>query len=159
MIKQNSVASIHYSVSTTEGVEIDSSRSGEPLEYIQGLGFLVPGLEQALNGKPAGEQFSVTVEATEAYGARNDNLIQAVPKEMFAGMELAVGMSFRATTDEGEQSVIVIDVSDDEVIVDGNHPLAGVDLVFVVEVLAVRDATELELSDGRVHKPGCCDRC
>ena len=73
---------------------------------------------------------------------------------MFQDMEVEVGMTFRATTDDGEQSVIVIDVSDDDIVVDGNHPLAGINLHFDVEVLAVREASEEEKAHGHVHGPG-----
>ncbi|MDM7859748.1 peptidylprolyl isomerase [Alteromonas sp. ASW11-36] len=156
MIKPNSVVTIHYSVSNTESVEIDSSRGGQPLEFLYGHGFLVPGLEEALAGKQANDTFTVTVPAEKAYGIRHDNLVQAVPKNMFEGMDVEVGMSFRATTDDGDQSVIIIDVTDDEVVVDGNHPLAGVDLVFDVEVIALRDATAEEIDHGHVHTAGGC---
>ena len=75
---------------------------------------------------------------------------------MFEGMDVEVGMSFRATTPEGEQSVIIIETSDDEVVVDGNHPLAGIPLTFDVEVVDVRDATAEELEHGHAHAPGGC---
>ncbi|WP_100643304.1 FKBP-type peptidyl-prolyl cis-trans isomerase [Alteromonas facilis] len=156
MIEKNSVVKMHYTVSTTEAVEIDSSRSGEPLEFLYGHGFLVVGLEEALAGKQQGDTFEITVAPEKAYGERHDNLVQAVPKNMFEGMDVSVGMSFRATTDHGDQSVIVIDVTDDEVVVDGNHPLAGVTLNFDVEVVGVREATSEEIAHGHVHTAGGC---
>ena len=76
---------------------------------------------------------------------------------MFEGMDPQVGMQFRATTEGGEQSVIIIDVSDDHVVVDGNHPLAGHALAFEVEIVSVREATETELEHGHVHSGGACD--
>ena len=82
--------------------------------------------------------------------------MQAVAAEMFAGMGVQPGMSFRATTDTGDQSVIILDVTEDEVIVDGNHPLAGMDLTFDVEIINVRDATADELAHGHVHGAGGC---
>ncbi len=82
--------------------------------------------------------------------------MQAVSLDLFDGMDVQPGMSFRATTDDGEQSVVVLDVTDDEVIVDGNHPLAGMDLTFDVEIVEVREATADELSHGHVHGPGGC---
>ena len=156
MIQENSVVTMHYSVSTADGVEIDSSRDGKPLVFMHGQGYLVQGLEEAVVGKSAGDTFKTEIEAQKAYGERYDNLIQAVPKSMFDGMEVTVGMSFRATTDDGEQSVIVIDVTEDEIVVDGNHPLAGVDLTFDVEILEVRSASEKEIAEGRVCETGCC---
>lgn len=156
MIKDNSVVTMHYTVSTGDSVEIDSSRNGKPLVFLYGRGFLVAGLEEALLGKKVGSTFDVTVEPEKAYGERFDNLVQAVPKSMFEGMDVEVGLSFRATTDDGEQSVMIIDVTDDEVIVDGNHPLAGVELTFDVEILELRDATEEEIAHGHVHGEGGC---
>lgn len=156
MIQKNHVVTMHYTVSTNESVEIDSSKNGKPLVFLHGYGHLVPGLEDALTDKKSGDSFTAEVSAEKAYGERFDNLVQAVPKNMFEGMDVEVGMSFRATTDDGEQSVIIIDVTDDEIIVDGNHPLAGVDLTFEVEIIDVRDATDDEISHGHVHGDGGC---
>jgi FKBP-type peptidyl-prolyl cis-trans isomerase SlyD len=92
------------------------------------------------------------VPAADAYGDRHDELTQAVPRNLFEGMDVQVGMRFRAAGPDGrEQSVIVLDVTEDEVVVDGNHPLSGIDLTFDVEVVLVRDATEEELAHGHVH--------
>lgn len=154
-VAKDKVVVLHYSVHSQETL-LDSSLDGEPLQIIQGHDHLIPGLEAALEGKSKGDTFSADIEADQAYGPRHENLMQAVPMEMFEGMDVQPGMSFRATTDNGEQSVIVLDVTDDEVIVDGNHPLAGMDLQFDVEILEVRDATEAELEHGHVHGPGGC---
>lgn len=156
MIEKNNVVTMHYTVSTADAVEIDSSRKGDPLEFLYGNGFLVAGLEEALLGKQQGDTFEITLAPEKAYGERFDNLVQAVPKSMFEGMDVEVGMSFRATTDHGDQSVMIIDVTDDEVIVDGNHPLAGVELHFDVEVVKVREATSEEIAHGHVHSAGGC---
>ncbi|MFD2168017.1 peptidylprolyl isomerase [Thalassotalea euphylliae] len=158
-IANNSVVKLHYAVSDSEGTTIDSSYDHEPLEIIQGTGYLIPGLEKALEGREAGETFEVDVSAADAYGERFDEYVQTVPKELMQGVEdLEVGTQLRATTDEGEQTVIVIDVNDTEITVDGNHPLAGIDLHFDVELLAVREATAEELEHGHVHKESsCCD--
>lgn len=150
-IKANSVASIHFSVSTEDGTQIDSTFDNDPLLFMHGQQYLIKGLEDELLGKSAGDRFSLTVEPELAYGERHEQLVQLVPKTMFEGMELEVGMTFRATTDDGEQSVIVIDITDDEVVVDGNHPLSGMTLIFEVEVLEVRDATTEELNHGHPH--------
>ena len=110
---------------------------------------LIPGLEKALEGKTAGEELSAEIPAADAYGERHDGLIQTVPRNLFGDQEVNPGMQFRASTDNGEQSVMIIEVTDTEVTVDGNHPLAGVDLSFEVKVVDVRDATAEELS----HRP------
>ncbi|WDE06360.1 peptidylprolyl isomerase [Thalassomonas viridans] len=156
-ISNNKVVVMHYAVSDSEGTLIDSSYDHQPLAVIHGTGYLIPGLEAALEDHQAGDKFEVAVSADQAYGERNDNFVQNVPKAMFEGIEdLDVGTQLRATTDDGEQTVIVIDISDDEITVDGNHPLAGIDLNFDVEILEVRDATEEELSHGHVHGEGGC---
>ncbi|GGA67637.1 peptidyl-prolyl cis-trans isomerase [Neiella marina] len=154
-VAQDKVVVIHYSVHAQDTL-LDSSLDGEPLRIICGHQQLIEGLETALIGHQAGDTFSVEVEADKAYGHRHENLMQAVPLDMFGDVEVKPGMQFRATTDDGEQSVIVLDITDDEVIVDGNHPLAGMDLTFDVEILEVRDATAEELSHGHVHSHGSC---
>lgn len=156
-ITDNKVVVLHYAVSDSEDTLIDSSYDHSPLSIIQGTGYLIPGLESALVDHVAGDKFEVEVSAEQAYGQRFDDYVQTVPKAMFAEIEdLEVGTQLRATTDEGEQTVIVIDVQEDEITVDGNHPLAGIDLKFDVEILEVRDATEDELAHGHVHGEGGC---
>ncbi|WP_077340209.1 FKBP-type peptidyl-prolyl cis-trans isomerase [Pseudocolwellia agarivorans] len=156
-ITANKVAVIHYAVSNGEDTLIDSSYDHEPLSIIHGTGYLIPGLENALEGHEVGDKFEVTVSPEEGYGERFDDYVQTVPKEMFAEIDdLEVGAQLRATTDDGEQTVIVVDMTDDTITVDGNHPLAGIELKFEVEVLEVRDATEDELTHGHVHGEGGC---
>jgi FKBP-type peptidyl-prolyl cis-trans isomerase SlyD len=156
-ISENKVVVLHYAVSDSEGTLIDSSYDHSPLSIIQGTGYLIPGLEEALLHHKAGDKFEVDVPADQAYGQRHDEYVQTVPKELFGGVEdLEVGAQLRAETDEGEQTVIVIDITDEGITVDGNHPLSGIDLSFDVEVLEVRDATEEELTHGHVHGEGGC---
>ena len=156
-ISANKVVVLHYAVSDNEDTLIDSSYDHSPLAVIQGTGYLIPGLEDALTDHVAGDKFEVEVAANQAYGQRHDGYVQTVPKDMFGSIDdLAVGAQLRATTDDGEQTVIVIDVTEDEITVDGNHPLAGMDLKFDVEILEVRDATEDELRHGHVHSEDGC---
>lgn len=156
-ISENKVVVLHYAVSDSEDTLIDSSYDHSPLSIIQGTGYLIPGLEKALEGHVKGDKFEVSVDADEAYGPREEGFVQSVPKELFGGIEdLEVGAQLRAETDEGEQTVTVIDITDDEITVDGNHPLAGIDLKFDVEILEVRDATEEEIQHGHVHGEGGC---
>ncbi len=156
-ISENKVVVLHYAVSDSEDTLIDSSYDHKPLSIIHGTGYLIPGLEDALTDHVAGDKFEVAVSAENAYGDRHDEFVQTVPKSMFDSVEdLAVGSQLRATTDDGEQTVIVIDVTDEEITVDGNHPLAGIDLKFEVDILEVRDATEDELTHGHVHGEGGC---
>lgn len=151
-IARNKVVAMHYTVSDTNGNELDSSAGGEPLVLLYGHGSLIPGLENALEGKSTGDKFNATIAAADAYGERYDELVQTVPKSMFDSMEVSVGMRFRASGQDGQQrSVIVLEVTDEEVVVDGNHPLSGLDLTFDVEIVAVRDASEDELAHGHAH--------
>ena len=155
-IENNSVVKMHYSVLDSEGNLIDSSYDNEPLEFIQGSKYLIEGLENALLGKTIGDAFEVDVESKDAYGPRIDGLVQQVGLEMFEGFDVELGMQLRASTDDGEQTVIVIEKTDEHVVVDGNHPLAGIDLKFDVEILEVREATAEEISHGHVHSAGGC---
>jgi len=154
-ISENSVVVMHYSVSDSEDTLIDSSYDDKPVALIQGMGYLMPALENSLLDHQVGDTFEVAVACKEAYGERHDEYVQTVAKELLQGVEnLAVGTQLRATTDDGEQTVIVIDMNDDEVTVDGNHPLSGLDLNFEVEILEVRVATKEELAHGHIHAEG-----
>ncbi|MDX1704885.1 peptidylprolyl isomerase [Pseudidiomarina sp.] len=153
-ISQDKVVGIHYTVKTGEGQVLDQSKEGQPLQFIFGRGMLIKGLEDALAGKSEGDKFVAEIAPADAYGERQEGLIQTVPRSLFGDSEVAPGMQFRASTDQGEQSVMIVDVNDDEVTVDGNHPLAGVPLNFDVEVVEVRDATASELDHGHVHSDG-----
>ena len=156
-ISENKVVVLHYAVSDNDDTLIDSSYDHSPLSIIQGTGYLIPGWESALTDHVVGDKFEVEVSAENAYGDRHDEFVQTVPKSMFESVEdLAVGSQLRATTDDGEQTVFVLDGTDDEITVDGNHPLAGMDLKFDVDILEVRDATEDELQHGHVHGEGGC---
>jgi len=156
-IAKNNVVVMHYAVSDSEGTLIDSSYEDKPMAIIQGTGYLIPGLDDALIGHSAGDTFEVAVACEDAYGERHDDYVQTVPREVLAGVEdLSLGTQLRATTDDGEQTVIVIDVQDDVITVDGNHPLSGLDLSFDVEVIEVREATADELEHGHVHAEGGC---
>ena len=154
-ITKNSVVVMHYAVSDSEGTLIESSYDHKPMAIIQGTGYLIPGLEGALIDHQEGDKFEVAVACDQAYGDRHDEYVQTVPKELLQGVEeLAIGTQLRAATDEGEQTVIVIDITDEAVTVDGNHPLAGIDLSFDVEILEVREATKEELEHGHIHSEG-----
>jgi FKBP-type peptidyl-prolyl cis-trans isomerase SlyD len=154
-IAHEKVVSIHYTLTNKEGTVLDSSSGSDPLAYLHGFGNIIPGLENALEGKATGDKLSVTVEPEQGYGARDERLVQAVPRSAFKGVEeLSPGMQFQAQGPQGTRLVVVTQVADDEVTVDANHPLAGQTLHFDVEVSEVRDATAEELEHGHVHGPG-----
>lgn len=158
MIIQNDFAvTINYKVTNTEGELIDSSEVSGPLTYLHGHRNIIPGLEQALNGKTVGDAIETEVAPADAYGDLNDDLVQRVPKAAFEGVEdIQEGMRFQAQTEQGPVSVVVTAVEDDVIVVDGNHPLAGVTLLFTAEVTGVREATAEELTHGHIHSEGGC---
>ncbi|MBL7845308.1 MAG: peptidylprolyl isomerase [Cyclobacteriaceae bacterium] len=153
-IAKNTVVSIHYTLRDDQGNVLDSSEGKDPLLYIQGIGNLIPGMEEGLEGKLKGDKLDIKVTPEKGYGTRNDSLIQKVPRTAFGDQEVRPGMQFQAQTSNGAQVVTVTEVGLESVTVDGNHPLAGVGLNFAVEVMDVRQATEDELSHGHVHGPG-----
>lgn len=154
-ISDNSVASFHYTLTDSSGQVLDSSEGKEPLTYLHGVGNIIPGLEKELAGKAVGDKLTVAVPAAEAYGERNEEMIQELPASMFTGVEkIEPGMEFHAQTEQGLQVVRVQSVDGDTVTIDGNHPLAGVNLNFEVEITDVREATEEEKDHGHVHGAG-----
>ncbi|CAI2504336.1 hypothetical protein ALQ63_00733 [Serratia plymuthica] len=165
-VAKDLVVSLAYQVRTEDGVLVDESPVSAPLDYLHGHGSLIAGLEKALEGHEAGDRFDVNVGANDAYGNYDENLVQRVPKDVFMGVdELEVGMRFLADTDQGPVPVEITEVDGDHVVVDGNHMLAGQNLNFNVEVVAIREATAEELAHGHVHGEhdhhhehgdGCC---
>ena len=154
-IAKHKVVSINYTLTDHTDTVLDSSAGGDPLVYIHGSGHIIPGLENALNGKVVGDALKVTVPPQEAYGLRDEVLKQTVPRDRFEpGADIHVGMRFQSPTDDGVEIVTVTHLDDQSVTVDANHPLAGMTLNFDVEVLAVRDASAEELSHGHVHGAG-----
>ncbi len=152
-IADQKVVTLDYSLKDNEGKLIDSSEGRGDFVYLHGARNIVPGLESALEGKTAGEEVSVSVQPEEGYGERDNDLLQTVPKDMFEeGAEINVGMQFHAQSPEGEMMIVtVVELEGDDVIVDGNHPLAGVPLNFDVKVVDIRDASAEELEHGHAH--------
>lgn len=155
-IKENSAVSFHYTLTDDEGQQLDSSAGKEPLAYLHGAGNIIPGLENALEGKSIGDSMTVAVSAAEGYGEVQIELIQEVPRGSFQGVdEIEVGMQFEAQTGNGDSvPVTVTAVTDESVTVDGNHPLAGKNLNFDVSIEDVREASQEELEHGHVHGVG-----
>jgi len=154
-IAQDSVVSIHYTLTSDAGDVIDSSSGGEPLAYLQGHGNLIPGLERELQGKKAGDKLKVRIAPQDGYGEHDAELVQEVPRTAFQGVsDIQVGMQFQAQSNHGPRTVTITKIVGDAITVDGNHPLAGQHLNFDVEITEVRAATDEELSHGHVHGPG-----
>jgi len=154
-IADNSVVSFHYTLTDDTGQVIDSSEGREPLTYMHGTGQIVPGLEKVMTGRVAGDQFKVDVVPEEGYGAHHPELVQELPREAFQGVQdIEPGMQFQGHGPQGVINVTVTKIDGDTVHIDGNHPLAGQNLHFDIEVTEVRAASAEELSHGHVHGPG-----
>ncbi len=154
-IANNTVVQFNYTLTDEEGKIIDQSH-GEPLAYLHGHHNIISGLEQALEGKEAGDKLIVTVEPEDAYGEYIAEAVQEVPRTNFQGVDnIEAGMQFQSQTEDGQVMLVTVkDVTDDMVVVDGNHPLAGQTLNFDVEIVDVRDASADEIAHGHAHGAG-----
>jgi FKBP-type peptidyl-prolyl cis-trans isomerase SlyD len=153
--EKNRVVTIEYTLKDGDDQVIDTSEGREPLSYIHGNGMIIPGLENALEGQEPGAEVNVTLAPEDGYGERDDSMVLQIPREQFEGVDqIEPGMQFQAETDQGVQILTVLEAGDNEVTVDGNHPLAGVTLNFDVSIQDVREAEQEELDHGHVHGPG-----
>jgi len=153
-IEKNRVVRFHYSVAESGGTELESSQGREPLAFLHGHGGIIPGLEQALEGKAAGDHVEVTVAPGQAYGERREGLIQRVPKKHFKDARLRPGQTVVLNTQQGPRMVTVQKVGMSVVDIDLNHPMAGKTLDFKIDVVDVREASEEEIAHGHVHGDG-----
>tara|TARA_R110001599_G_C12277354_1_gene663169 strand:- start:6644 stop:7114 length:471 start_codon:yes stop_codon:yes gene_type:complete len=153
VIDDKLVVSMHYKLTNANGEVLDSSDGGEPLIYLHGAGNIIPGLERALVGKSDGDSLQVSVAPAEGYGEPDPALVQVVDRAAFQGVEsVDVGMAFEARGPDGQaQRIVVTSIEGDQVTVDGNHPLAGEQLNFDVQVVGVRAASAEEIEHGHVH--------
>jgi FKBP-type peptidyl-prolyl cis-trans isomerase SlyD len=153
-ISRNSVVSFHYTLNDGDGKLLDTSAGREAFAYIHGAGMIVPGLEEEMEGRKSGETLNVQIPPAKGYGEFDPQLVHKVPQDRFGGQQVEAGMQFQAG-EQGEMGVFtVMDVQDGMVMLNGNHPLAGVTLHFNVEITSVREATEEELAHGHVHGEG-----
>lgn len=153
-MSQARVVSIHYTLTDDKGAVIDSSRGADPLQYLEGAGNIIPGLEKEVGKMKTGDKKNVKIPAKEAYGEKRQDMILDVPRSQFpSDMTPKVGDRFRGGAEPHAPVFTVLAVSDAEVKLDGNHPLAGQDLNFEVEVTEMRDATAEEVSHGHAHGP------
>ena len=145
VIEKDKMVAIHYTLKDDNGVEIDSSAGGNPLAYIHGNGYLIPGLEKELEGKSAGDKFKAVIQPEEGYGVYDERLIATLSRERFdLPGDIEIGMQFQVSTPAGPTIVRVTKVEGDNITIDGNHELAGKVLHFDVEVVEVRELSEEE---------------
>ena len=164
-INENKVVTFEYTLKNDSGEIIDSSNNGAPITYIHGSGNIIPGLESELEGKKVGDKFHASIEPEDGYGIRHDELVQKIEKERLSHLpNIEIGMQLQAYDENGMQIFTVVDISDTEVTLDGNHPLSGQKLHFDIEVTDMREATEDEIEFGLDGNCGCgdtqgCDGC
>lgn len=150
-IAKNTVVTLNYSVTDAQGAMVDEGK--EPLVYLHG-GYdgIFPLLEENLQGKNVGDKLEVRLEPDDAFGDYDAELVMIEPRNLFPD-NIEVGMQFERGTDDGDDDELytITDIADDKVVVDGNHPLAGMALNFICTIADVRPATAEELAHGHVH--------
>jgi peptidylprolyl isomerase len=138
-IKKGDTVRVHYTGTLADGTEFDSSRDRDPLEFILGKNMLIEGFEKALVGRQAGEHVRVTIPAAEAYGDVDENLLFKAPlPEIPSHIAPEPGLQLSLSSPEGDMEVTITRVDDSTVVLDANHPLAGKDLTFDIEVVSVK---------------------
>lgn len=149
------VVSFNYTLRDPNGRVLDTSAGGDPITYLEGAGQIIDGLDESLRTVGAGQKSRVHVPASKAYGERDPAQMQKVKRDVLpVDGELKVGDQFQTGPDRHSPVVTVTAIEGDEVLLDANHPLAGVDLTFDVEVVAAREATAEELQHGHAHRGG-----
>jgi len=167
LVSKHNVVSCQYTLRNDAGEVIDASEANDPLVYLHGEENIIPGLERALDGKAVGDEIKVTLEAEDAYGEYDPELVDTVSAEMFEGIDdIQVDMEFQTNepSEEEVEFVRVTAIDGDDITIDGNHPFAGMRLHFDVTIEAIREASEEELEHGHVHggeeccgEGNCCD--
>ena len=154
-IEKNKVVSMHYTGTLEDGTVFDSSEGRAPLEFIYGIGQIIPGLEAGLEGLKVGDKKKIEgITPDKAYGEKHPEAMQEVPKSQLPqDMEVQVGMQLAAQGPQGPIPVVIAEIKEESVVVDFNHPLAGKTLTFEVEIMDLRDADASELDHGHVHGP------
>jgi FKBP-type peptidyl-prolyl cis-trans isomerase SlyD len=153
-VADEKVVSLHYTLTSDEGEVLDSSQGGEPLQFIQGQGQIIPGLEKELYDMEVGDEKQVTVAPADGYGEHQPDQVQTLPREAFPDdMEIEEGMAVQMRDSNSGQvyQAVITNVAAESVQVDFNHPLAGENLNFEVKIAGLRDASDEEIAHGHVH--------
>jgi FKBP-type peptidyl-prolyl cis-trans isomerase SlyD len=150
---QKRVFSFNYTLKDSQGQILDASTDG-PMAFLEGAGQIIPALEEQIKDMAMGEKKNVKLKAEQAYGAHEEKMTMNVPKEELAHLDVQVGAFLQLNLGESVKVVRVSKVTETEVTLDGNHPLAGVDLEFDIEMMSSRPATEEEVAHGHAHGEG-----
>ena len=155
-VTKDKIVAFEYKLTDPDGNQIDSSEGRPPLEYLHGHQGIVPGLEEALAGKEEGDELTVVVPPEKAYGPRNEQLLNRVPKDAFDGkLDFELGLQFPVQDQDGKARLVtIVHLEDDAVVLDANHPLAGIELTFEIKIASIRDATEEELEQAAKRAAG-----
>mgnify|MGYP001490530088 CR=1 FL=1 len=160
-ITDKSVVEIDYILKNSQGNVIDTSEGEKPLSFIMGRKNIIPGLEAEISKKNIGDSFSVVISPKDAYGMRDETLVHAVPKSQFGDDvdQVQLGSQLEVETQDGEPMIVqVTELTENEIVLDGNHPMAGETLHFDIKVLGSREATNEELDRGfLVEEESKCD--
>lgn len=154
-MQRPAVYTVHYWLKNPHGEVVDTSEGGEPLHFMSGTEGIIQGIQEAVRGRGPGDRLEVTVPPAMAYGEHNPDLVRRVPRSAFENIEsLQVGTKFQTNTGQEAQVVKVTGIDGNLVTVDANHPLAGLTLYFDLEIVAVREASDEEVTAGRAFEPG-----
>lgn len=149
------VIGFHYTLTDKDGNQVDSSQGHAPLLFLEDSGQIIPGLEKEIIDLNVGDKKKVEVKANEAYGDIVQELVITVQKNQFPeGAVLNVGDQFQVNNDPGAPIFTIKEIKDEEVTIDGNHPMAGKDLFFDIEITEKRNATDEEMAHGHAHGVG-----
>ena len=144
MVEKGKIVSVHYKGTIKDGEVFDDSNDREPLQFEIGQGKIIPGFEKAILGKKEGDKIDIKINPEDAYGEKREDLVVEVEKSKMP-QEVEVGQTLEANSDDGKSvNVTVKEVNDNNVVVDGNHPLAGEELFFNIEIVEVKDSQETE---------------
>lgn len=151
---QKRVFTFHYTVMDKTGEVLDTSAESEPLSFLEGSGQIIEGLETQIRDLKAGDKKEIHVKAAEAYGVRDEQLIVKVARDDLPHADIEIGDVFQSGSEDEPQILTVVAVNPTHVTLDGNHPLAGKDLKFSVDMVEIRAATKEEMTHGHAHGPG-----
>jgi len=145
------VIAFNYTLKNAAGEVLDASEPNQPMPFLEGRQQIIPALEAVISKLSEGDKKKVTLSAKDAYGDFRTDMIMEVPKEELAHLKLDVGAHLQLQLEKQTRIVKVTKISDTHVTLDGNHPLAGVDLEFDIEIVLIREATAEEIRHGHAH--------